>query len=220
MVAAQSAAGEPDETRERATAPAEDHRTAHRHLSHTTSFALQEFLLPGQHHLRAEVAAQLARDLVHGAVFGVTIHCGAAHVDPYFGRLQAFRDRLADHPRRIDPAVQDQGLVPGCVAAVHAATGEVDHGGGAFEFGGPGARCSSIPDQHPDVRMLVRLRPSRQHHHIIPTSGEMLLQYAAHGAAASREDDALVFHGSGIPSSRPCAGTASGWVMPWAALRW
>ncbi len=133
------------------------------------------------------VATQFACGFVHGAVEGVAVDGGGGGVEPEAGRLGQVGDDLVEQARCADAGVVDGFSVGGGVAAVDAASGEIDADVGAFEVLGPVADVESIP-----VDSVVRrsVGEAREDSDVVPLFLEVGCEHAADLAAAAGEDDA------------------------------
>lgn len=116
---------------------AHDHGGAKSDATRLRHVSFEEFFLPCERDADGKAAADFSGLVVHRAILRVAIDRGGAGIQPDSRWLLAFGDRLTEDTRRIHARVENFGAIPGVVAAVHAATGQIENGIGSIELHGP-----------------------------------------------------------------------------------
>ena len=133
------------------------------------------------------VTAALAGALVHGTIKSMAVNGCGGGIEPEAGRVSEGADDLSEKMRGDDAGVVDVDAVVGRVAAVDAATGEIDADVGAFEVLRPEAGCLRIPV---DGLPLSGVRAAGENDDVMSALLEISPEHATNLAAASGNDNA------------------------------
>ena len=110
--------------------------------------------LPCRRHIDAEipcvgrigfVAADDSIRFVVWSVESMRIDRGGTHLQPTSRRFFCARNRLADYARGLHSRIKDGMAICRAIAAIHAATGEIDHRVRILQFRGPRTERMSVP---------------------------------------------------------------------------